>query len=79
MPDFLDGFLRLTSSSVKSSQGDTVVAVNNSILSQLPASGLHQIYDRVAAAKIALAQNANPRLLLESLLLQCLTIYSSHL
>jgi hypothetical protein len=38
---------------------------------------LHQIYDRVATAKIALAQNANPRLLLESLLLQCLAIYSN--
>lgn len=79
LPEFLDGFLRLASRSVKNSQGDSVSAVNSSILSQLPACELHQIYDRVAAAKVGLAQNANPRLLLESLLLQCLAIYSSHL
>ena len=83
LPEFLDGFLRLTSRSVKNSQGDAAAAdntaENKSVLSQLPACELHQIYDRVAAAKVGLAQNANPRLLLESLLLQCLTIYSSHL
>ena len=79
LPEFLDGFLRLTSRSVKNSQGDAAAAENKSVLSQLPACELHQIYDRVAAAKVGLAQNANSRLLLESLLLQCLTIYSSHL
>lgn len=74
LPDFLDSFLRLISCSVKSSQDDTVPAANKGILSQLPASELHQIYNCVAAAKVALAQNANPRLLLESLLLQCFAI-----
>ncbi|MDA8693957.1 DNA polymerase III subunit delta' [Pseudomonadales bacterium] len=76
LPDFLDSFLRLISHSLKSGQDGTVAAANNSVLSQLSACELHQIYDCVAAAKVALAQNANPRLLLESLLLQCFAIYS---
>lgn len=81
LPDFLDSFLRLISVGVKSSQDGAKAAANNGIVSQLPianlpASELHQIYDCVAAAKVALAQNANPRLLLESLLLQCFAIYS---
>ncbi|MGB2271827.1 MAG: hypothetical protein ACPH15_02290, partial [Pseudomonadales bacterium] len=76
LPDFLDSFLRLISHSLKSGQDAPVAAANNRVLSQLSACELHQIYDCVAAAKVALAQNANPRLLLESLLLQCFAIYS---
>lgn len=75
LPDFLDGFLGLINDCAKNQQLGSSGRDGLTLLMALPATAIHEMYSAIASAKSALTQNANPRLLTESLLLQCLAIY----
>lgn len=79
LPGFLENLLRLISDCAKKNQAvEEASALGRSsdpLFAQLTTKALQGMYREVATAKLALAQNAHPKLLLESVLLSCLGIY----
>jgi hypothetical protein len=74
LPEVLDSFMRLINDCIKSKQSD-IGSNRPNALDRLSQPALQKIYAHLTAAKRVLDQNANPRLLMESLLLQCVVIY----
>ncbi len=74
--EFVDVFLNLITERTKSSQTCERKSERQEGLDSLPPSGLHQLYLKVAMAKLVLERNANPRLLVEALLVECFEIYT---
>lgn len=73
---FLDSLMQLVNRCMKNEQhvGTTPIKTVPALVS-LPGDALQRIYQQLADAKRALSHNANPRLLTEALLLQCVGIH----
>lgn len=74
LPEVLDSFMRLINGCIKSKQSD-VGSNRPNALDRLSQAALQKLYAHLTTAKRVLDHNANPRLLMESLLLQCVVIY----